>query len=138
MKKMHFSYFAIGGLILALCLSSCDTGTDTKTGSGNNSLIGFWRSENTYKDTSPSGTYNMYDIYIFKKNKVMNFSTTSLEHIKSENYDVGFYAKWWDSYTIDGDKIIIDSGENDGYQYKNNALLFFGWQSFFNSPSIRG
>jgi len=117
MKKIHFiSFFAITIFVLVFCLSSCDTGI--KTEQGNNALIGFWRSENTYKDTSQSTTYNMYDVYIFRKNKVMNFSTPSLLGIKSDNYDDDFYADWWDSYTIDKNKIIIDSGDDDGYQYK--------------------
>jgi hypothetical protein len=102
----------LGTVVILFCVSSCDMG------SSNNDLIGYWRSERTYQITTSSGTRNMYDIYIFRQNKVMNFTTTSLAYIKYENYDDPFFADWWDSYIIDGGKIKITSADiGDGYQY---------------------
>jgi len=86
-------------LVIVCCVLSCDTGL---TNSDNSNLIGYWRSEKTYKDTYDLNSY--YDIFIFEQNRVMHFGTTSLEFIKEDDYDSAFYADWWDSYTMEDGK----------------------------------
>jgi hypothetical protein len=101
-----------GMLVFLFCVLSCDMG------SSNSDLIGYWRSERTFQVTYQSETRNVYDIYIFKQNKVINFTTTNWAYTKNMNYDSPFYADWWDSYTIDNGKLRITSADiGDGYQY---------------------
>lgn len=103
-----------GMLALAFCVLSCNMDMD------NNSLIGYWRSENTYQSTSSTGTvYNMYDVYIFEQNKVFHFGTTSLCYIKETNYHSEHYADSWRSYNIDNNRIIIE------YRGGNEIIPFY-------------
>ena len=109
MKKQSILSF-LGMFVILFCILSCDMG------SSNSDLIGYWRSERTYQITTQSGTRNMYDIYIFRQNKVMSFTATSFAYIK-DNIDDPFFADWWDSYTIDNGKLRITSADiGDGYQ----------------------
>ena len=99
-------------LVIVFVLAGCDNGTTTR--SENSNLIGYWRSEKAYQ--SPHDSKSYYDIFIFRQNKVLNFSTTSFANIEQTNYDSAFYTDWWESYVIDNGKIIIEYDySDDGY-----------------------
>ena len=103
-------------LVILFTVLSCDTGL---TNTGNNDLIGYWRSEKTYQNTFESTKENFYDIFIFEQNRVIHFGSTDWESIKYDNYDDPFFADWWNSYTIDDGKIYITSVNSyDGNQYR--------------------
>ena len=119
MKKVLFCIMAI---MVFFILYSCDNSNGPFSQYQDERLIGYWRSENTFKDTYGSSTQNWYNIYIFQSNnKVANFYSTSFSYIK----DTVRPDDWWDSYTADGKNIIITSSHEiePGYEYTSKITL---------------
>ena len=106
MKVKYLPIFVMSVIISTFFVTSCDLG-DNKF--SNSNFIGYWRSENSYK----SGTYNYYDIYIFKNNTYTNFGTNNYNNVSDRD-------DWptWDKYTVENNKIFLHSHySSDDYEY---------------------